>query len=646
MTKGRGAARPGDCAANVRESMLAFSGTGTARFSLSGEILFLDASMLRILGLQQQFKKPGDVLGKTLADLLGSPNPFLRLLDEVKRLGHVQGAEHLIKSPSGEELWVLIDACIHPVQGKDTNELWMMARGIIEPGQARARLLESERRYRHITEAMSDYVFTVNVENGQPSSTIHGPMCVHVTGYTPEELAADPYLWIRMVPYEDQAIVRRQAEAILAGEEVFPLEHRIIRKDGMVRWVLNTSVAHFGPDGRLSSYDGVVRDITDRKQTEETLRASEQRFRLLVEHAGDALFLHDHNGVIMDVNQQACEELGYTREELLALSIADLEADQELAALREQWSKAETGQPVTLQGRYRRKDGGVFPVELRVSEFESGARRMYLSQVRDITARVHAEEHRKELEARLQQAERLESLGVLAGGIAHDFNNLLMCIMGHAELASGSVEADARIQSSLGEIQRASRRAAELCRQMLAYSGKSRLVMERINLDGIVRETCERMAATQPRHIELEYTIEKGLPPVAADGEQVRQVMRSLLANAVEAIGERPGRVRVRMGARICTRAELDDAVMGQDLHEGRYVTLEIEDNGCGMDEETLNRVFDPFFTTKFMGRGLGLAAVLGIIRGHEGTICVESQLGVGSKFTLLIPCKDIIPAA
>ncbi len=630
----------GTSLAELREAMAACAGEGVARFSPGGVVLYLDAAMSKLLGLDPLLHPPEQAVGQPLARLLGVPDPFQALWGEVERHGTVRAAEFTLQPAGGEVSWLLVDACRRSRPAAREGEVWVRARSLAEYGEARARLLESEKRYRDITEAISDYVFTVRIENGRPAGTVHGPMCFNVTGYTPKEFESDPYLWIRMVPHEDHDIVRRQAEAILAGEDAPPFEHRIVRKDGAIRWVMNTSVAHHAADGRLIAYDGVLRDITARKQLEETLRASEERFRLLVEHASDALFLHNHDGVILDVNQQACESLGYAREELLDLPFAAVETRLGLPELRQHWAEAESGKPVLLQGAQRRKDGSVFPVEVRVSEFESGARRMYLSQARDITARIRAEEHRKELEARLQQAEKLESLGALAGGIAHDFNNLLMCILGHAELASGSLDPEAQAQSNLEEIARASKRAAELCQQMLAYSGKGRLAIRRLDLSGIVRETCERVTASLPRNITLEC--DPGTPsPAGADGEQFRQVIRSLLSNAIEAIGEQPGRIRVRLDAHHCTRDELDTAILGQELSEGPYVVLEIEDSGCGMDAETLDHIFDPFFTTKFMGRGLGLAAVLGIVHGHNGAIRVQSHPGAGSVFTVFLPCEN-----
>jgi two-component system, cell cycle sensor histidine kinase and response regulator CckA len=499
-------------------------------------------------------------------------------------------------------------------------------------------LRASERRYRQITEAITDYVFNVRVENQQPAGTIHAPACFQVTGYTPEEFNQDPYLWIRMVPEEDQTIVRLQAEAILSTKDAPSIEHRIIRKDGAIRWVQNTPVSYYDGNGDLIAYDGVIRDITAHKQAEDALRASEQRFRLLVEHTGDALFLHDDNGSIFDVNQQACDSLGYTHDELLTFSMARIEVQHALDLLQKQWNRARPGQPITMEGIYRRKDGQTFPVEVRVSEFESGARSMFLSQARDITDRVRAEEQQKELEAQLQQAQKLESLAVMAGGIAHDFNNLLMCIMGNAELAAGTLPSASKAQLNLKEIGHASRRAADLCQQMLAFSGHGCFVVEHLQLDEIAQELCRLLSVSLPEHVSLVCVPSTDTPSIRADAIQIRQALHSIITNAVEALGDEVGSVQIRTGAKYYSNDDLNSAEVGQHLPEGRYVFVEVTDTGCGMDEETVERIFDPFFTTKFMGRGLGLAAVLGIVRGHDGAILLQSAPKRGTVFTLLFP--------
>ena len=254
---------------------------------------------------------------------------------------------------------------------------------------------------------------------------------------------------------------------------------------------------------------------------------------------------------------------------------------------------------------------------------------------------VRAEENRRKLEVKMLETQKLESLGVLAGGIAHDFNNLLMGILGNADLALPLITPGSRAIQNVEEIIRASQRAADLCRQMLAYSGKGRFVVARYDLSEIVREIAKMLEVSVSKKASLRYTLATELPAVLADATEMSQVIMNLITNASESLGDERGVISVSTGVIECDRAILSESYFDDKLSEGRYVYLEVSDNGCGMNKETLSRIFDPFYTTKFMGRGLGLAAVLGIIQGHHGAIKVQSEPGQGTRFTILLPALD-----
>ncbi|PKP71038.1 MAG: hypothetical protein CVT83_03235 [Alphaproteobacteria bacterium HGW-Alphaproteobacteria-5] len=265
---------------------------------------------------------------------------------------------------------------------------------------------------------------------------------------------------------------------------------------------------------------------------------------------------------------------------------------------------------------------------------------MNLTHAVDITENKLAEKERRNLEAQLLQAQKLESLGVLAGGIAHDFNNILMAILGFAELAQQGLPPAAPGQSDLAEIIKASKRAAELVRQMLAYAGQTRLAKERLDLAGVVDEVARMIEMAVSKRADLVISSTK-VPPINADASQMSQIVMNLVLNAAEAGSSRRNRITVWTGVRHYDRAALDMAVIGQELPAGQYVTLEVSDDGDGMDGETASRVFEPFFTTKFTGRGLGLAAVHGIVRSHQGAILLRSGPGQGTTFTILFPIAD-----
>ncbi len=245
---------------------------------------------------------------------------------------------------------------------------------------------------------------------------------------------------------------------------------------------------------------------------------------------------------------------------------------------------------------------------------------------------------RRLLEDQLRHAQKLESLGLLAGGVAHDFNNLLTGIMGNASLVLDMTEPDSAFRGMLEDIIRASERAADLTRQLLAYAGKGKFVVGPINTSSLVRDISELMRSSVPRTVELKLQLDDDLPAVEGDSAQLQQLVMNLILNAVEATGERPGVVRVVTSARTIGPGDRLSHFRPDPPVPGKYVMIQVSDDGCGMSEVVKSQIFDPFFTTKFTGRGLGLAAALGIARGHKGAIAVESAEGSGSTFTVLLP--------
>jgi two-component system, cell cycle sensor histidine kinase and response regulator CckA len=251
---------------------------------------------------------------------------------------------------------------------------------------------------------------------------------------------------------------------------------------------------------------------------------------------------------------------------------------------------------------------------------------------------------RRNLEDQLRHAQKLESLGLLAGGVAHDFNNLLTGILGNASLVQDLTPADSEIRGMLDDIIRASERAADLTRQLLAYAGKGKFVVEPVNASELVRDISELMRSSVPRSVELALQLEPNLPSIEADASQIQQLVMNLILNAVEATGERPGAVSVSTAIRSIAPGERLARFRPDPPEPGTYVMIQVSDNGCGMSEAVKAQIFDPFFTTKFTGRGLGLAAALGIVRGHKGAVEVESAEGRGSTFTVLLPAMNSGP--
>jgi PAS domain S-box-containing protein len=301
------------------------------------------------------------------------------------------------------------------------------------------------------------------------------------------------------------------------------------------------------------------------------------------------------------------------------------------------------GRATHLQFEYRResREGNLHWLVStgRIVERSQDGRPLRLSgTMRDITERKRVEEEQRRLAAQLQHTQKLESLGVLSGGIAHDFNNLLMAILGNAELAVLDLPAGSPARASIDEVIRVTRRATDLTRQMLAYSGRSPFIVELANISQVVTEMAEMLQVSISKKTRFDLRLDPDVPPIAADAAQLRQVVMNLIINASEALEDREGLVRVTTGVRRCTRSFLSRCWIGEGLDEGDFVFLEVSDTGMGMSEDTRSRLFEPFFTTKFTGRGLGLSAVLGIVRGHHGAINVLSAPRHGTTFTVVFP--------
>ena len=280
--------------------------------------------------------------------------------------------------------------------------------------------------------------------------------------------------------------------------------------------------------------------------------------------------------------------------------------------------------------------------ELLASPIKTPDGRIFkLDIMRDITKEQEAEETKGRIEKKLKESHKMESLGLMAGGIAHDFNNKLMAILGNVELILFELPESSPHKDNLEEIKTTCYSAAELCQQLLAFSGKGRFVIESLDISRVVDGIRNLLSLTISKNISLEFALAEELPMIEADVIQVRQVVINLVTNASEAMADRSGSISVRTGSLVCDREYLESDLSGDKLPTGNYVYLEISDQGSGMPEATVKKIFDPFFTNKFVGRGLGLAAVMGIVRGHKGAIIVRSEAGKGTTFQILFPTRE-----
>lgn len=369
-------------------------------------------------------------------------------------------------------------------------------------------------------------------------------------------------------------------------------------------------------------------------------QASERRMREVVESISEAMVVLDSAQQIRLWNQPAEELFGVRRTAALGRTLDQVLPDLGATPLSSAVTAAAVQQKMQVIAELPRTHREVTRLyEARIFPFERGVT-LFFS---DITERKLAEDTRLDLERKLLESQKLESLGMLSGGVAHDFNNLLTAIMGNASLAALEVPAKSEIQDHLKRIQEASREASNLCQQMLAYAGRGRFQVQTVDFNQLVEELHPLLRVSVPRNIELQLELGRDVPPATLDTTQTKQVLLNLVINAAEAIGQKGGRVLVRTRAWRPggDAAPANNFVLAPAGGAVSYAGFEVADNGCGMDEKTRARIFDPFFTTKFTGRGLGLAAVLGILRGHQGALRLESAPGKGTTFTCYFPAAE-----
>jgi len=398
--------------------------------------------------------------------------------------------------------------------------------------------------------------------------------------------------------------------------------------------------------------DRVVEDRTNelerRTLAEGALRESEERYRRLTDNAFDLIMEVDSEGRLLYASPNHRAVLGYEQDELIGrISLELVHPDERQEVTRAFQELIASSWESEVMTRVRHKDGSWRWFEYSGNAYQAPTGEMRAVVIsRDITERKRAQVQQEKLEAQMQQTQKLESLGVLAGGIAHDFNNLLMPILGNARLAESELAPESPVGPFVERIATAALRMSELTSQLLAYAGRGTLTTRPLDVCELLREMGELLHTAISRKVELRYELPDVFPLIEGDAAQLRQVVLNLIINASEAIGDEPGAVTIGAGTIEADRAFLDQTYLGPELPEGSYIYLDIRDSGCGMDEETRSRIFDPFFTTKFTGRGLGLAALLGIVRAHRGAVRVESEPGRGTRFRLLFPCVSGSAAA
>ena len=400
----------------------------------------------------------------------------------------------------------------------------------------------------------------------------------------------------------------------------------------------------------------ITRDVTERTLATKRLAERERRFRMLADHAAEVAVLAT-DGVIQWISPSVTDMLAWAPDEIIGRHDAEFIHPDDLP--RVEAVRAEVHHRGVGRVRFRviHHDGGWRWVDgisrlANEDEFQAEADRAVVTVMWDVQAEVElvaslasAEAERQKLEARVQQAERMQSLGVLAGGIAHDFNNMLAAVLGNAELARAMLDEQSPAARLVEEVMLAAERAAELTRQMLAYAGRRGLDQRAVRLEEVVADTLQLVSAVVAKTVSISVDIPADLPPVFADPSQLQQLFMNLMINAADSMEGRRGEVTIRGG---CDEIDAERAarLSSRPLQPGMFVVLEVTDTGCGMSADTLKHAFEPFFSTKRTGRGLGLSVAHGVVRSMGGMIQVASEQGMGTSISVYLPPTEPSPPA
>jgi PAS domain S-box-containing protein len=381
--------------------------------------------------------------------------------------------------------------------------------------------------------------------------------------------------------------------------------------------------------------------------TYEKLKSSEYKLKQVINQAGDSIIIHDLNGLILDANKCACKNLGYTYDELIKLNIFDIEVSITKSNIKQLWRDLKTKKHLKVDGLQKRKDDSTFIVEANISCLNIVDNRQIMMITRDIAEREAAEAEKIKLERAMYHSQKLESLGVLAGGIAHDFNNLLTIIQGNNQIALMKSDAKSSIYDNLTKIADASNKATYLTTQMLAYSGKGSFIIETIYINTLITEMVHLLKSSISKKAILQTDLTKDIGTFNGDSTQIRQIIMNLIINASEALENKEGLIKI-------STKEIEYGILEDEFkifHDplisvlsGSYIYIEVHDSGCGMNQETKDKMFDPFYTTKRDGRGLGMSAILGIIKSHKGAIDIYSELNQGTVIKIIFPKDELKP--
>ncbi|MDA8141704.1 MAG: PAS domain S-box protein, partial [Desulfobacteraceae bacterium] len=533
----------------------------------------------------------------------------LRILDE--------NIVHLI-SPSGTRS--LIDAYIKMARlgGK---ECWLVMPSAMNwPSTPEQRDIETV-RYQALLENLNEIIY-VNDKNANVAYV--SPNVFRLTGYEAHEVIGKSFTHF---VHPDDLIGRMETFLkILSGEE-HATEYRMIRKTGEIRWV-RTDARPIMRDGMVVGIQGALVDVTDLKEIEDALKLSEEKYREVVQNSKDAIFVaQDHKLKFM--NPSAIAILGYTWESVADRSFLEFIHPDDREMIAGRYRRRLDGESLleSINFRIINREGQIKDVELNSVLISWEGRPAALVFLRDITVQ-------KKMESQLRNAQRMEALGTLSGGIAHNFNNLLMGINGNVSLSMADLSPATIAYKYMEKIVSLVQSGSKLTRQLLQYARDGAREMVTVDINQLVKDASETLGATK-KQIQVRFRLSQDMPSIKADQGQIEQVLLNILLNAADAMPE-GGDVFIETACLKGSQAE-GKVTLSKSMD---YVMIKVSDSGTGIAKHVIDRIFEPFFTTKGLGRGtgLGLSTAYGIIKNHDGDICVETEVGKGSTFYIYLP--------
>jgi len=583
-----------------------------------GTVVFVNSGAVNLLGVES----PQQLLGHSVLEFV-HPSDHDKAKDRIRELMLCKDARlgttlYRLLRADGKEIYAEVQAS--RLDGTSPQALL-----VIHDVTAQHQYQKELDRLQTLIDQAVDAIYATDI---QGKFVFVNQTCERLLKLPRSELIGRSF--VPFIAAEQLATVQETMQKKLSGtatSSTYDLD--IIDCEGGRHPMENCSSLVTDDDGKPIAVQGILRDLSRRRESQKQIRM----FSQTMEHVDESIFITDLNGVVCYANRDACDMFQLDISHILGESIKDLRRFDD-AQIQEIGTLLEDGETWRKVLELPSPNGESHWVSCMICPIpdDEGRTQYHACIDRDITEQQHQR-------AQLEHVQRLESLGVLAGGIAHDFNNILTAIVGNTALAEAKLQRDPlQVRKHLARIQQSTERAALLCRQMLAYSGKGKFVINQVDLSQEVRAMSSLLEVSLHKQVSFTLELADDLQLLEADESQLQQLMMNLITNANEAI-EGAGNIVLRTGMIKPTTAWLQHCVgVDQAVASQTFVFMQVEDDGCGMDAKTRGKIFDPFFTTKFTGRGLGMSALLGIVRGHHGYIHIDSTLGKGTIFTVLFP--------